>query len=257
MHRIILQPTGGDTQKNFIEEGYISWAIKDTPNFRKIWQESIGNIVLFVNKGNIFAIAKVDAIKEEHEKDYPLRYCWNENIKYVDLPIDEFNKIVGYKSNFSPRGYMLAREYNIDKVFEFLEIYEEGSDKTPREKKPLININGKEEYPRDENIKNHALKDAHYQCELDESHISFISQKTAKNYVEGHHLIPVNQHSKFKYDLDVSENIISLCPECHRMLHHAEKRQIRSGLSKLLEQRSDALKEVGLDISLDELVEVY
>jgi 5-methylcytosine-specific restriction protein A len=186
------------------------------------------------------------------------------NLKDVPKNLEEygFKELKKYinKQGANGRIYLFKDEDRGNKLYSLImgsDLPTTHSDKTPREKKPLININGKEEYPRDENIKNHALEDANYQCELDESHISFISQKTTKNYVEGHHLIPVNQHSKFKYDLDVSENIISLCPECHRMLHHAEKRQIRSGLSKLLEQRSDALKEVGLDISLDELVEVY
>ena len=152
---------------------------------------------------------------------------------------------------------MVAKKDNIDKVFEFLEIHKENTDIKPKPRKDLIDEKDKKVYPRDENEKMHALKEANYKCEFDENHITFTSKETMKNYVEGHHLIPISKHAEFKYDIDVKENIISLCPECHRMLHFAKKEQTRGLLHTLLNNRIERLTKVGLEITIDALVEMY
>lgn len=49
--------------------------------------------------------------------------------------------------------------------------------------------------------------------------------QTRKNerYLEGHHVIQLEHFSLFNNDLDIMENIIPLCPNCHRKLHNAEE----------------------------------
>ena len=37
--------------------------------------------------------------------------------------------------------------------------------------------------------------------------------------MEGHHIIPVSRKESFTQDLDVVENILCLCPTCHRKIH--------------------------------------
>ena len=45
------------------------------------------------------------------------------------------------------------------------------------------------QYPRNEDLRNIALSEARYTCEIDSLHKSFISRKTNKMYMESHHLI--------------------------------------------------------------------
>ena len=52
--------------------------------------------------------------------EYPLRYYWNDNIKYVDIPLGEFNKIIGYEEKFTPRKFMCIPRESVKKAFEFL-----------------------------------------------------------------------------------------------------------------------------------------
>jgi len=121
MNRIILQPTGKETINDFKNENYTQWAEKDIPRYRKIWEDSVGDTVLLINKGKIFAIAKIEELYE-FDGDYRLGYYWNDNIKFVDISLSDINNIAGYKSNYSPRNYMLIKD-NIDDIFEFLSIY--------------------------------------------------------------------------------------------------------------------------------------
>jgi hypothetical protein len=102
-----------------------------------------------------------------------------------------------------------------------------------------------------------ALQKAGYKCEINRSHESFINRKNNKNFVEGHHLIPLEFEEHFKYDVDVPEDIISLCPNCHKMLHNAKAEIIKPYLKKLYNERINLLIQRGLFIPLEKLFMYY
>ncbi|MFA7090398.1 MAG: hypothetical protein WC149_00950 [Arcobacteraceae bacterium] len=117
---ILLQPTGASTKEDFEIENYTSWAEKEV--YENIWEKCVGDTVLFVKNNKIFAIAVIEDIKEDTVSfpEYPLRYYWNDSIKYVDIPLGEFNKIINYEENFTPRKFMRIPRESIKKAFEFL-----------------------------------------------------------------------------------------------------------------------------------------
>jgi 5-methylcytosine-specific restriction protein A len=92
-----------------------------------------------------------------------------------------------------------------------------------------------------------AIGIANFKCEISPLHKTFIS--TAKNlpYVEAHHLIPISKQANFpKSSLDVTANIVALCPLCHKLLHHGKKSDKKKYLSTLLSVRKERLKEKGI-----------
>ena len=101
-----------------------------------------------------------------------------------------------------------------------------------------------------------ALERSEYKCEFDQSHKTFL-RKNGKPYTEPHHLIPISKYKDFKYSLDIMENIISLCSNCHNLLHYGRYEDKISLLTKLYEERINALKICGLDITLEELENYY
>lgn len=65
-----------------------------------------------------------------------------------------------------------------------------------------------------------ALAIAHYACEADGSHKTFL-RKDGTPYTEPHHLIPLSRFADFgNTSLNVKENIVSLCSNCHNLLHY-------------------------------------
>lgn len=111
---------------------------------------------------------------------------------------------------------------------------------------------------RDPLKKEKALKESNYKCNYDATHSSFISKKTNETYVEGHHLIPMCFQNDFaKINIDTEENIVSLCPNCHRLLHHGLIEEKKKILQKLFKQREERLKKIEIIISVEELVEKY
>lgn len=108
---------------------------------------------------------------------------------------------------------------------------------------------------RNPSIAKIALEEASYMCELDDSHQTFISKVTGKNFVEAHHLIPMEQQDNFDVSLDVPENILSLCPNCHRLFHHSNN--FKDVLKYFFLQREKGLNERGIFISFEELLKCY
>ena len=59
-----------------------------------------------------------------------------------------------------------------------------------------------------------------YMCVVDNNHKTFNSNK--KNYTEGHHVLPMSQQKNFSFEVDDVDNIVSLCPNCHRKIHFSD-----------------------------------
>ncbi|MBY0217884.1 DUF3578 domain-containing protein [Paenibacillus illinoisensis] len=114
-----------------------------------------------------------------------------------------------------------------------------------------------EKWRRDASIAKEAVQAANYLCEIDPEHLTFISAVTGNNFVEAHHLIPMHFQSEFRWSLDVPGNIVSLCPNCHRMIHHANKGDKHLKIEKLYSLRKQTLIDFGIDIPIDKLLVAY
>jgi len=102
-----------------------------------------------------------------------------------------------------------------------------------------------------------ALRQADFKCEIDARHQTFISSAKGTPYVEAHHLIPFGNQGRYEYSLDVTANIVALCPNCHRLLHHGKMADKNKEIARLYEQRKDQLEEKKLKISKAELLKFY
>lgn len=105
-------------------------------------------------------------------------------------------------------------------------------------------------------IKNQVIHAAHFLCECDTSHTSFTSQATSCQFMEGHHLIPLKEQDLFPYSLDIYANVVSLCPNCHRLLHLAIRREKKYYLERLYEERQARLLSSGIDVSHKEFLQL-
>lgn len=74
---------------------------------------------------------------------------------------------------------------------------------------------------RDRDIREVCLMRAGYRCEIDSEHRSF-NTVSGKQYIESHHIIPLRYQNRFDFNLDIVENLIALCPNCHKAIHHGD-----------------------------------
>jgi 5-methylcytosine-specific restriction protein A len=64
----------------------------------------------------------------------------------------------------------------------------------------------------------------------------------------------MSRQDDFNTSLDVEENIISLCCNCHKQIH------LGQGYEEMLRKyimRKELLKQVAIDISLEDLIRYY
>jgi 5-methylcytosine-specific restriction protein A len=61
----------------------------------------------------------------------------------------------------------------------------------------------------------------------------------------------------FEFDIDVPENILCLCPNCHKEIHLAEDNQKREILQQAFNLKKDALPKRGISIDFEALCAFY
>ena len=111
-------------------------------------------------------------------------------------------------------------------------------------------------------ISKQAIRAAHYKCAFDETHETFLTNKGVP-YMEGHHLIPCTYSnaeyywSNFKRNIDCVENIVCLCPTCHRRIHFGSQEEKEAIIKSLYKKQISSLKAIGLNISIEELLSLY
>lgn len=110
-------------------------------------------------------------------------------------------------------------------------------------------------YRRDRQKSINSLVHANFKCEIDNKHYCFMRKDGKTPYTEAHHLIPLSYQCKFKYSLDIEENIVSLCSNCHNEIHYGAN--AKTLIEKLYYDRFDLLRKKKINISLDELLSYY
>ncbi|WP_417441323.1 MrcB family domain-containing protein [Idiomarina sp.] len=102
-----------------------------------------------------------------------------------------------------------------------------------------------------------SLRNSGYLCQLEPAHKTFKSKSSGENFVEAHHLVPLSYQDDFTFNIDVPENIVALCPTCHRLLHHGGGKELIEAIEALFVIRKTGLEHRGLHISREQLISLY
>lgn len=121
-------------------------------------------------------------------------------------------------------------------------------------KKPVIR-DGIKVYPRDRKTAINAIAHAGYTCEIDKRHPTFVRKNSDKTYTEPHHLIPMAFQHQFDVSLDVEENIVSLCSNCHNEIHYGHDADTLIRI--LYSERKEFLEKAGIVISMSDMLTMY
>lgn len=200
-------------------------------------------------------------IKEYGDGMYPLMNLKNHGLKSVQGPsrlkeeLSNYIELINseYLEENNKEDELLIKEIRENEDIKFIDNYEYKCKKKEKQN-PKIQ-NGVKIYVRDKKVSINALAHAKYLCEVDNAHPTFVRKKIDINYTEPHHLIPLAYSDLFDVSLDVEENIVSLCSNCHNLLHYGRDFEIL--LKKLYDERIEYLDQVGLYIKFEKLLEMY
>lgn len=104
-----------------------------------------------------------------------------------------------------------------------------------------------DDLPRNSEYRKMAINRENCTCELCGVQHTFIDA-SGNEYFEGHHLIMYNPtvQRRYKFCLDHPDNIICLCPNCHKKIHNSSVETIRELIVKLFTKHNKLLKEFGI-----------
>lgn len=105
-------------------------------------------------------------------------------------------------------------------------------------------------------LRNECFNLAKYKCEICSKSHTFITPE-GTNYFEAHHMIPYNFTTVMKVNknIDVIENLICLCPECHKKIHYSEEMERFNTIQEVIKLRPFLLNHFMID--LETLKEFY
>ena len=100
------------------------------------------------------------------------------------------------------------------------DIYYADFSSTPKE--PIIS-NGVKHFSRNDKVREIALSRSDNRCAITDCNHTLFMSKTGKPYLEVHHIIPINAQEDFpNVNIDIPENVVCLCPSCHREIHNGK-----------------------------------
>lgn len=180
--------------------------------------------------------------------------------KYPNLE----KNIIEYVESIVENSQMLDDDGDFEQ--EHIHRAEPADSKTIKESvnKPpsIINTNRGKIIAKDSRVSKAALKEADYKCIIDSSHKTFNTRHKIP-YMEGHHLIPCTvgnsefYYQKFNKNIDCLENIVSICPNCHRAIHYGDWDSKSEKLRVLYQKQHKKLEAAGIYITEEELFDLY
>lgn len=129
--------------------------------------------------------------------------------------------------------------------------------KGPRKRAKLISSKNGMSYPRNIAESIQAKEKSDYKCELNSTHETFINTKDNKPYIEAHHLIPMSAQGYFENTIDFADNIVILCPNCHREIHYALPNEREKMLEDIYIKRENVYQQYGIKVDKHMLKSFY
>lgn len=205
--------------------------------------------------GNIASGTKfITVMKSKEIGGKPKRNLWTirEELVQAINELDFFGTTEMASSEYYSDDELINAIEKIN-IFDNVQTFEYTGEAKP--KKNAIEVKNGLSYPRSKGVSQNALNKAGYRCEVDSDHPTFRRRNSSLNYTEPHHIVPMSRQDAFDTSLDVEENIISLCCNCHKQIHLGQGYE--DMLKEIYTARKRLLKKVGIDISLENLILYY
>lgn len=183
---------------------------------------------------------------------YNIFYADSSNI-YDDV-VDIINHVLAYKQPYLNNDAQEDSVYQDEVNSEYVKANTMTSYKKELRHEPVI-VDGREVYLRDAKMAKEVLVINQFKCEIDGKHEAFKKKNSNELYAEAHHIVPMSKQTDYPYSLDVKANIACLCSNCHRKIHYGA--DAPDLIKKLYNLHKEMLKASGINISIDELLDIY
>lgn len=104
-------------------------------------------------------------------------------------------------------------------------------------------------------IKNAKIGDK-YTCQYNKFHKTFLTPQNIQ-YMEAHHIVPLSAQKLFSTNLDVLENVICLCPQCHAEIHYSNYDDRKKLVDFIYQNKIEQLQTAEIKLERKELYRMY
>ena len=100
-----------------------------------------------------------------------------------------------------------------------------------------------------------AIELSNKKCQMPGCTHELFLDKNGNPYLEVHHIIPMNAQGDFQKSIDIVENMVCLCPSCHREIHNGKNS--RDKIIEVFNSRNKALSSKGIILEIESLLAYY
>ncbi len=147
-------------------------------------------------------------------------------------------------------------EDTVDSDDEISDIYD-----INRKPEKALDGTGRKRYKTQKKIRDFVLEQYQYVCDCDDIKHFYFESADLHNYVEGHHIVPMNRQEEYYFDsnvnLDIPNNIIPLCPNCHCQIHLGSRQARIKIISELFVRNKAKLLSFNPNLTLSILASYY
>ena len=206
--------------------GAFVWGWSEGGSYRSTEANSDGTYVLpvspldswrmgaYLKKDDVFY--RAEEIKIDAGAFKPGENIYSQDIEIISVYNTESATILGMEK---------IEDSNIEnEIIQKIPVYEKEKLLEKNNRVPFLNDLQRKNnrYSTDYRLSKTALANASFLCEIDNTHKTF-KTKYKIDYAEAHHLIPMKEQKNYlNVNIDRTENIICLCPTCHKAIHYAE-----------------------------------
>lgn len=239
--KVDLQFIDLDTPFSFSK--YKSYYLKNINSFKNPFtvkgNAKQGYLFLLDDKIAHYFLSKIDDRKLQEFIDKMTFHIIDEK-EEMEEELEQFEKI----HNGSVRSYTEAELEIINKVsYQYCSSNHQINKKFTREK-------------TDPKLKATRLEKAHFLCEIDPSHKTFLNASGNYPYMECHHIVPLKAQRDFEnIKLDHLYNLIAICPTCHRRIHYANREEKEKIFFEMYAVRKNELEKIGF--TRDKMISIF
>ncbi len=165
--------------------------------------------------------------------------------------------------NFANRSLIAPIHTILPIDTDIIEIDDDLSDFSDIHRKPEKGVDGsgRKRFKTHKKIRDSVLRNANYLCNCHDKKHFYFESTDLHNYVEGHHIVPMNRQEEYYFDkninLDIPNNIIPLCPTCHCQIHLGSRLARIKIISELYVRNKAKLLAFNPDLTLSILASYY
>jgi hypothetical protein len=124
-----------------------------------------------------------------------------------------------------------------------------------------LDTTGRKRYKTQKKIRDTVLANCNYLCNCNDLKHFYFEATNFQNYVECHHIIPMNRQEEYWFtknvNLDIPQNIVALCPNCHSQIHLGSRSARLKIISELYVRNKAQLLSFDPDLTLSLLASYY